>query len=90
MARSWKSARRQGNYIEPQTFCYLKEIELKITKIQLKTQQWVTIMRSRFTDKNKLHTKNNTNMLSESQDKPLMEKSWKYVWRLENYQTLNP
>jgi len=38
----------------------LKEIELKITKIQLKTQQWVTITRSRFTNKNKLHTKNST------------------------------
>jgi len=25
--------------IEPQTFCYLKEIELKIMKIQWKTQQ---------------------------------------------------
>jgi len=29
--------------IEPQTFSNLKEIELKITNIQQKTQQWVTI-----------------------------------------------
>jgi len=63
--------------IEPQTFCYLKEIELetelKITKIQLKAQQWVTIMQLRFTIK--LCTKNYTNMLSNSQDKPLMARS---------------
>jgi len=37
--------------IEPQTFCYLKEIKLKTMKIQQKTQQWVTNMQSRFTDK---------------------------------------
>jgi len=57
----WQEAEnRQGDRvtIEPQTFCHLKEIELKITKIQQKTQQWVTITRSRFTDKNKLRTKN--------------------------------
>jgi len=30
--------------IEPQTFCYLKEIDQKITKIQRKTQQYITIM----------------------------------------------
>jgi len=29
--------------IEPSTFLYLKEIELKTMKIQQKNQQWVTI-----------------------------------------------
>jgi len=40
-----RAENRQGDRvtIEPQTFCYLKEIEVKIRKIQLKTQQWVTI-----------------------------------------------
>jgi len=47
--------------IEPQTFCYLKEIKLKVMKIQQKTQQWVTITQFRFTDKNRLLTKNSTN-----------------------------
>ena len=37
--------------IEPQTFCGLKENELKITKIQRKDQQCVTIMRSRLANK---------------------------------------
>jgi len=37
-----------------------------------KTQQWVTITRSRFTDK----MKNNTNIFSYSQDKPLILRSW--------------
>jgi len=32
----------------------------------------------KFTNKNKLHTKNNTNMLSDSQDKLPMARSWKY------------
>jgi len=40
--RSWQEAENgQGDKvtIEPQTLCYLKEIELKIMKIQQKTQQ---------------------------------------------------
>jgi len=40
--RLWQEAEIwQGERItiEPQIFCYLKEIELKITKIQRKTQQ---------------------------------------------------
>jgi len=43
-----------------------------------------------FTGKNKLLTKNNTNMLSRSQDKPLMLRKWKSVRRWINYRTLNP
>ena len=38
--------------IESQTFCGLKEIELKTTKIQQKNQQCVTIMQSRLANKN--------------------------------------
>jgi len=36
-----RAENRQGDKvtIEPQTFCYLKEIGLKITKIQRKSQQ---------------------------------------------------
>ena len=34
--------------IEPQTFCGLKEIELKTRKIQRKNQQCVTITQSRL------------------------------------------
>ena len=37
--------------IEPQTFCGLKEIELKTRKIQRKNQQCVTITQSRSTNK---------------------------------------
>ena len=37
--------------IEPQTFCGLKEIELKTRKIQQKNQQCVTIMQSRSANK---------------------------------------
>jgi len=44
-------------------------------KIQQKTQEWVTIMQSRYTDKNTLRMKNNTNMLSDPQDKPLMARN---------------
>ena len=39
--------------IEPQTFCGLKEIELKTRKIQRKNQQCVTIMQSRSANKKK-------------------------------------
>jgi len=35
-------------------YLYLKETELKITKIQRKPQQWVTITQSRFIDKIKI------------------------------------
>ena len=37
--------------IEPQTFCGLKEIELKNRKIQRKNQQYVTITQSRLANK---------------------------------------
>ena len=37
--------------IEPQTFCGLKEIELKTRKIQRKNQQCVTITQSRSANK---------------------------------------
>ena len=37
--------------IEPQTFCGLKEIELKTRKIQRKNQQCVTITQSRLANK---------------------------------------
>jgi len=37
--------------IKPQTFCGLKEIELKTIKIQQRTQQCITIMQSRITNK---------------------------------------
>ena len=40
--------------IEPQTFCGLKEIELKTRKIQRKNQQCVTITQSRLTNKKRL------------------------------------
>ena len=40
--------------IEPQTFCGLKEIELKTRKIQRKNQQYVTIMQSRLANKKRL------------------------------------
>ena len=39
--------------IEPQTFCGLKEIELKNRKIQRKNQQCVTITQSRLANKKK-------------------------------------
>jgi len=37
--------------IKPQTFCDLKEIELKTMKIQQNNQQYVMIMLSRITNK---------------------------------------
>ena len=40
--------------IEPQTFCGLKEIELKTRKIQQKNQQCVTITQSRLANKKRL------------------------------------
>ena len=40
--------------IEPQTFCGLKEIELKTRKIQRKNQQCVTTTQSRLANKNRL------------------------------------
>ena len=39
--------------IKPQTFCGLKEIELKTRKIQRKNQQCVTIMQPRLANKKK-------------------------------------
>ena len=50
--------------IEPQTFCGLKEIELKNRKIQRKNQQCVTIMQSRLANKK-------NNCLPRLPDKPL-------------------
>ena len=47
----WEEAENQCMdrlIIEPQTFCGLKEIELKATKVQPKDQQCVTIMQSRL------------------------------------------
>jgi len=35
----WQNRQGDRVTIEPQTFCYLKEIELKIMKIQQKSQQ---------------------------------------------------
>ena len=40
--------------IEPQTFCGLKEIELKTRKIQRKNQQCVTVTQSRSANKKRL------------------------------------
>ena len=40
--------------IEPQTFCGLKEIELKNRKIQRKNQQCVTITQSRLANKTRI------------------------------------
>ena len=40
--------------IEPQTFCGLKEIELKARKIQRTNLQCVTIMQSRLVNKKRL------------------------------------
>jgi len=45
-AENWHRSRLT---IEPQTFCGLKEIELKTMKIQQKNQQYVIITRSRIT-----------------------------------------
>ena len=39
---------------EPNTFCGLKEIELKTRKIQRKNQQYVTITQSRLANKKRL------------------------------------
>ena len=49
MGRSCKSVVGRLT-IEPQTFCGLKEIELKTRKIQRKNQQCVTITQSRLTN----------------------------------------
>ena len=49
--RVWEEAENQRVNrltIEPQTFCGLKEIELKTRKIQRKNQQCVTITQSRL------------------------------------------
>ena len=50
MGRSWVNRLT----IEPQTFCGLKEIELKTRKIQRKNQQCVTIMQSRLANRKRL------------------------------------
>ena len=49
--RGWEEAENRWVNrltIEPQTFCSLKEIELKTRKIQRKNQQYVTIMQLRL------------------------------------------
>ena len=50
--------------IEPQTFCGLKEIELKTRKTQRKNQQYVTITQSRLAN-------NKNDCLPRLPDKPL-------------------
>ena len=40
--------------IKPQTFCGLKEIELKTREIQRKNQQYATIMQLRLANKKRL------------------------------------
>ena len=55
--RVWKEAENRWVNrltIEPQTFCGLKEIELKTRKIQRKNQQCVTITQSRLGNKKRL------------------------------------
>ena len=55
--RVWEEAENRWVYrltIEPQTFCGLKEIELKTRKIQRNNQQCVTIMQSRLANKKRL------------------------------------
>ena len=55
--RLWEEAKNRWVnrlIIEPQTFCGLKEIELKTRKIQRKNQQCVTIMQSRLANKKQL------------------------------------
>jgi len=64
-----REAENWQRVINPQTLCYLKEIKLKIEQ---KTQQWVTIMQSRFTDKNK--SQKNI-ILTHQQDKSLSDTS---------------
>jgi len=89
MARSWKLARRQGNYWTSNILLF----ERNWAKDYEDTAKIPTIgnnARSRFTDQNKLLTKNNTNMMSHSQDKLLMLRSWKSVRRWGNYRTSNP
>ena len=52
--REWEEAENQWVNrltIEPQTFCGLKEIELKTRKIQRKHQQCVTITQSKLANK---------------------------------------
>ena len=52
--RAWEEAENRWVNrltIEPQTFCDLKEIELKTRKIQRKNQQYVTITQSRSANK---------------------------------------
>ena len=55
--RVWEEAENRWENrltIEPQTFCDLKEIELKTRKIQQKNQQHLTIMQSRLANKKRL------------------------------------
>ena len=56
VSRVWEEAENRWVNrltIEPQTFCGLKEIELKNRKIQRKNQQCVTIMQLRLANKKK-------------------------------------
>ena len=62
--------------IEPQTFCGLKEIELKTRKIQRKNQHCVTIMQSRLANKK-------NDCLPRLPDKPLGGNALKIVVQME-------
>jgi len=75
-AKNWP---RGGLTIEPQTFCGLNEIKLKIIKIQRKNQQCVIITRSRIANKIPLLS-----------DKPFRGISWKLVhgWINQLWRTL--
>ena len=64
--------------IEPQTFCGLKEIELKNRKIQRKNQQCVTITQSRLANKK-------NDCLPRLPDKPLGVMLLKSLYRWSNH-----
>ena len=57
--RTWEEAENRWVNrltIEPQTFCGLKEIELKTRRTKRKNQQCVTITQSRLTNNKKKNT----------------------------------
>ena len=79
--RVWEEAENQrGNRltIEPQTFCGLKEIELKTMKIQRKNQQCVTITQSRLNNKK-------NDYLPRLPDNPLEVMLCKSLYRWSNH-----
>jgi len=91
MARSWKSARRQGNYWTSNLLLFewnwTKDYEdtVKIPTVGNQLRDWDLQIKI-----NCSCTENNTNIVSDSQDKLMMLRSWKSVWRWGNYRTLNP